>query len=75
MKGDHLETSKKMRIFNSLIVPKYLKGETFGNFLAFVLLQNIKKMKRGPFGDIKKFSKISLKKPKRGEGESHCRKK
>ena len=57
-----------MRIFNSLIVPKNLKEETFGNFLTFVLLQNIKKMKRGPFGDIKKFSKICLKKPKRGEG-------
>ena len=59
-----------MRIFNSLIVPKNLK-ETLLNFLTFVLLQNIKKMKGGPFGDIKKFSKISLKKPKRGEGESH----
>ena len=46
LKGDHLETSKKfrkkMRIFNSLIVPKNLK-ETIGNFLTFVLLQNIKK--------------------------------
>ena len=60
-----------MRIFNSLIVPKNLKEETLLNFLTFVLLQNIKKMKGGPFGDIKKFSKISLKKPKRGEGESH----
>ena len=57
-----------MRIFNSLIVPKNLKEETFGNFLTFVLLQNIKKMKGGPFGDIKKFSKISLRKPKRGRG-------
>ena len=57
-----------MRIFNSLIVPKNLKEETLLNFLTFVLLQNIKKMKGGPFGDIKKFSKISLKKPKREEG-------
>ena len=57
-----------MRIFNSLIEPKYLKEETLLNFLTFVLLQNIKKMKGGPFGDIKKFSKISLKKPKRVEG-------
>ena len=72
--GDFEKISKKMRIFNSLIVPKNLK-ETFGNFLTFVLLQNIKKMKGGPFGDNKKFSKINLKKPKRGEGESHCRKK
>ena len=57
-----------MRIFNSLIVPKNLKEETLLNFLTFVLLQNIKKMKGGPFGDIKKISKISLKKPKREEG-------
>ena len=67
--------SKKMRIFNSLIVPKYLKEETLLNFLTFVLLQNIKTMKGGPFGDNKKFSKISLKKPKRGRGVSYCRKK
>ena len=59
-----------MRIFNSLTVPKNLKEETLLNFLTFVLLQNIRKMKGGPFGDIKKFSKKSLKKPKRGEGES-----
>ena len=57
-----------MRIFNSLIVPKNLKEETLLNFLTFVLLQNIKKMKGGPFGDIKKFSKKGLKKPKKGRG-------
>ena len=71
--GDFEKISRKMRIFNSLIVPKNLRD--LWNFLTFVLLQNIKKMKGGPFGDIKKFSKISLKKPKWGEGESHCRKK
>ena len=64
-----------MRILNSLIVPKNLTEETLLNFLTFVLLQNIKKMKGGPFGAIKKFSKISLKKPKRGQGESHIVKK
>ena len=66
-----------MRSFDSLIVPKNLKEETLWNFLTFVLLQNIKKMKGGPFGDIKKFSKISLNKPKRGGGfgVSYCRKK
>ena len=62
-----------MQIFNSLIVPKNLK-ETLLNFLTFVLLQNIKKMKGGPFGDIKKFSKISLKKLKRGRGVSLSKK-
>ena len=74
MKGDHLETSKNFRKkceFLTVSVPKNLKEETLWNFLTFVLLQNIKKMKGGPFGDIKKFSKISIKKPKRGEGESH----
>ena len=34
--------SKKMRIFNSLIVPKNLKVGTLWDFLTFVLLQNIK---------------------------------
>ena len=50
-----------MRIFNSLIVPKNLK-ETLWNFLAFVLLQNIKKMKGGPFGDIESSASKNLKK-------------
>ena len=64
--GDFEKFSKKMRIFNSLIVPKNLKEETLLNFLTFVLLQNIKKMKGGPFGDIKKFSKS-----RKGGGGSH----
>ena len=34
--------TKKMRIFNSLIVPKNLKEGTLWDFLTFVLLQNIK---------------------------------
>ena len=72
--GDFEKFSKKMRIFNSLIVPKNVKEDTLLNFLTFVLLQNIKKMKGGPFGDIKKFSKISLKKPKRGRRVSLSKK-
>ena len=44
---------QKKRIFNSLIVPKNLKG-TLWDFLTFVLLQNTKKMKGGIFGDMKK---------------------
>ena len=64
-----------MRIFNSLIVPKNLE-ETLLNFLTFVLLQNTKKMKRGPFGDIKKiFENKSQKAEKGGGGVSYCRKK
>ena len=63
-----------MRIFNSLIVPKNLKEETFGNFLTFVLLQNIKKMKGGPFGDIKKIFEKSQKAEKGGGGVSLSKK-
>ena len=46
--------AKKMRIFNSLVVPKNLKAGTLWDFLTFVLLQNTKKMKGGIFGDMKK---------------------
>ena len=49
--------NKKMRIFNSLIVPKNLKEGTLWDFLTFVLLQNTKKMKGGIFGDMKKIAK------------------
>ena len=39
-----------MRILNSLIVPKYIKGETFWAFWHLSLLQNIgKNLKVGPF--------------------------
>ena len=68
--GDFEKFSKKMRIFNSLIVPKNLK-ETLWDLLTFVLLQNMKKMKEGPFGTLKKFRLCetffskSLTKPKR----------
>ena len=68
--GDFEKFSKKMRIFNSLIVPKNLKEETLLNFLTFVLLQNIKKMKGG-----KNFEHKSQKAEKGGGGVSYCRKK
>ena len=59
------EKKTKMRILNSLIVPKILKkGGTLWDFLTFFLLQNIKKLKGGLFGDIWKISKKSLTKPK-----------
>ena len=45
---------QKMRIFNSLIVPKNLKEVTLWDFLTFVMLQNTKKMKGGISGDMKK---------------------
>ena len=37
----------------SRIVPKNVKGGTFGIFWTTILLQNIKKMMRGPCGAIK----------------------
>ena len=54
--GDFEKLSKKKRIFNSLIVPKNLKG-TIWDFLTFVVAEYQKKLKRGPFGDIEKCSK------------------
>ena len=53
-KRDLKNSAKKMRIFNSLIVPKNLEEGTIWNFLTFVLLQNTKKMMGGIFGDMKK---------------------
>ena len=37
-------------------MPKNLRG-AISDFLTFILLQDIKKFKGGPFGDIKKLSK------------------
>ena len=37
---------KKIRILNSLIVPKILKKGTLWDFLTIVLLQNVKKIER-----------------------------
>ena len=62
---------KKIRILNSLIVPKILKKGTLWDFLTFVLLQNIKKIERRTlWGHLKNFekkvsqSRKSLTKPK-----------
>ena len=41
------ETKRKMRILNSLIVPKYIKRETRWDFWHFSLLQNITKLEVG----------------------------
>ena len=38
-----VKKKQKMRIFNSLIVPKILKEGTLWDFLTFLLLQNTKK--------------------------------
>ena len=37
----------KMSIFNSLIVPKNLKGGTFWDFQTSIMFQNIKKIEGG----------------------------
>ena len=74
MKGNPSEEaeqfSKKMKIFKSLTVPKNQKGKTLWDFLAFVLLQIIKKMKEGPFGYNKKFSKKVSQSWKKRESQS-----
>ena len=56
-----------MKILNSLIVPKNVKGEPFGIFLTSILLQNIKKNEGRHFGAIKQFSKRSLIVPKKSK--------
>ena len=59
-----------MRILNSLIVPKYLRGETRWNFWHFSLLQNFKKnLKVGPF-EGKKIKKVAQCRKKLKEGIS-----
>ena len=58
-----------MRILNSLIVPKYLKGETLWAFWHFSLLQNIKKnLKVGPFKGKKRRKKCRTVPKKLKEG-------
>ena len=51
-------------------MPKNLKEGTLWDFLTFVLLQNIKKMKGGSFGDIKKLLKKISQTRKKGESHS-----
>ena len=46
-------------------VPKNVKEGTLFDFQTCNLLQNNKKLKGGPFGDIKKFSKKSRTVPKK----------
>ena len=49
-----------MRIFNSIIVPKNVKGGPLG-FSTSIQVQNTKKIEGGPFEDFKKFRKKSHK--------------
>ena len=48
---------RKMRILNSLIVPKYIKGETLWAFWHFSLMQNIRKPEGGALWRQKKIEK------------------
>ena len=59
-----------MRIFNSLIVPKNIKGGPLGFFNIHSVAKH-QKIEGGPFEDFKKFRKNSLTKPKKGRGKSH----
>ena len=47
-----------MRTLNSLIVPKYIKGETFGLFGTLVCCKISKNLKVGPF-EGKKIEKVA----------------
>ena len=76
MKGDHLETekfSKKMRIFKSHSAEKSERRDPF-EFFNVRSVAKYQKNEGRTLGDIKKFSKISLKKPKRGRGVSLSKK-
>ena len=59
-----------MRIFNSLIVPKNLKGTLLGFFNICSVAKYQNKLKGGPFEDIIKFSKKKSHKAEK-KGESH----
>ena len=62
-KAQNIFFGKKHEMFEILsfgkcrIVPKNVKGGTLLDLLTYILLQNIKKLEGGPFGDIKIFSK------------------
>ena len=58
-------STKNTKILNSLTVPKNVKG-TLWAFSTSIRLQNIKKLKGRPFGDIKKTRKTFHKAEKRG---------
>ena len=58
-----------MRIFNSLIVPKNLKGTLWNFFTIRSVAKYKNKLKRGPIEDIKNFQK-KVPRPKKRE-ESH----
>ena len=60
-------STKNTKILNSLTVPKNVKG-TLWAFSTSIQLQNIKKLKGRPFGDIKKIEK-RFTKLKKGEGK------
>ena len=64
---------RKMRILNSLIVPKNVKGGPLG-FFNIHPVAKYQKTEGGPFGDIKKIRKKSHKAEK-GRGKSHSGKK
>ena len=46
-----------MRFFNSVTVPKNVKGGTNCDFLTSIVLQNVETNEGGPFGAIQKVSK------------------
>ena len=61
---------RKMRILNSLMALKNLKGEPFGIFQHPLCYKVSKKLKEGPCEDIKKFSSEVSQSRKRGKSHS-----
>ena len=65
MKGGPFGDMKKfpkiflMRFLNSVTVPKNVKGGTLCDFLTSIVLQNIKKIEGGPFGEKFSIQKVS----------------
>ena len=49
----------KMRLLNSVTVPKNVKGGTLCGLLTSIALQNIETNEEGPFSAIQKVSKVS----------------
>ena len=56
----------KMIFLNSVTVPKKVKVEALWDFLDPIVLQNVEKMKRGPFVQSKKFQKSRIMPKKSG---------
>ena len=65
------QKKQKMRIFNSLMVPKNVKGGPLGFFNIHSGAKHQKNRRGDPLKTLKNFENKSHKAEKRGEGKSH----